>query len=98
MTAREVVTACQAIGITLTRNGPSVHVHAPTGELPAELRAAVMANKAELLTLLPPRESPGPGWQQDWQGRWVDLTGLHLGGTALPHQLGSISKGIRQCN
>jgi hypothetical protein len=27
---------------------------------------------------------PGPTWQRDWKGQWVDLTGLRPGGDALP--------------
>lgn len=99
MTAREIIAACEAIGIVLTRNGGSVHVHATHGELPSDIRAAIITNKPELMSILPPRECPGPSWQRDWQGRWVDLTGLHVNGsTATPHELGSISKGLHHAN
>jgi hypothetical protein len=98
MSARALLATCAQRGVTLTPEGDGLRVRGPR---PArdELLPAIRKLKPELLAVLkrpalPGTTSmatthapscPGPAWQKDWCGRWVNLAGLHGGGDALPN-------------
>ena len=51
MTAAELLTTLQALGVTLSPRVDRLHVDAPEGVLTAELRQAIRTQKGELLAL-----------------------------------------------
>jgi TubC N-terminal docking domain len=52
MTARDIIQAAQAQGVTLALHGPERIRVMPPGVLPSDLRQAIREHREELLTLL----------------------------------------------
>ena len=84
MTAAALLAICARLGITLAVEGSGIRVRGPR---PAreELLPEIRRLKPELVKVLRQSACPGPTWQKDWRGQWVDLAGLHGGGDALPN-------------
>ncbi len=55
-TPSDVLDACRAAGVRLTRRGDRIEVAAPAGACTAELRAALAQHKPELLARLVPAD------------------------------------------
>jgi hypothetical protein len=84
VSAHALLATCAQLGVTLTPEGDALRVRGPR---PArdELLPEIRKLKPELLKVLREAGCPGPTWQKDWRGQWVDLAGLHGGGDALPN-------------
>jgi|GEM_PF-1585768 len=61
----ELIQALAEHGIKLSVEGGSLAVDAPSGEIPPDLRAQLVANKAELLALLSEQRDPGADTPQE---------------------------------
>ena len=84
MTVAVLLATCARHGITLTPEGDGIRVRG-LREVREQLRGDIQRLKPELLKVLREAGCPGPTWQKDWRGQWVNLAGLHGGGDALPN-------------
>lgn len=84
MTVAVLLATCARLGVTLAPEGNGIRVRGPR-HVREQLRPEIRRLKPELLRTLQQGACPGPTWQKDWRGRWIDLAGLHGGGDALPN-------------
>jgi hypothetical protein len=83
MSAATLLATCARLGVALTVEGESIRVRGPA-HVRDQLLPEIRRLKPELRKVLHQAGCPGPTWQKDWRGRWVDLAGLRPGEDGRP--------------